>query len=68
MNDPHSSLWLTLLSICTDEELLRWRKRATLRLPENQLRYDLITALETEIVRRDLLPNIEVPPLKSKYE
>jgi hypothetical protein len=37
-------------------------------LPENQLRYDLITALETEIVRRDLLPNIEVPPLKSKYE
>jgi hypothetical protein len=65
MNDPHSSLWLTLLSICSYEELLRWRKRATLLLPESPERYDLITTLETEIIRRDLVHQIPAPPLKT---
>jgi hypothetical protein len=63
-NDPYTSIWLTFISICSYEELLRWRKRATLRLPESPARYDLITALETELMPRDLLDQIVVPPLK----
>jgi hypothetical protein len=62
--DPYTSVWLTLISICSYEELLRWRKRAILRLPESPARYDLISTLETEIIRRDLVDQISVPPLK----
>lgn len=60
----YAELWLTLISAFTEEDLLRWRKRVTLTLPETPARYNLVMALSDELMRRDLLEKITVPPLR----
>jgi hypothetical protein len=53
---PHVDYWLTLMVILTDEELIRFIKRCSMKpLLETALGYRLGTALESEMIKRDLL-------------
>jgi hypothetical protein len=62
--NPYTQLWLTLISLFDEEDLIRWRKRVTLRMPECPARYDLMMAFDDELQRRGLLDQITVPPLQ----
>jgi hypothetical protein len=61
--DPHTELWLTLLSLLSDDELIRFQKRASMKL-ESPEGYNLMQALSDELIRRDLMKEVIVPPLK----
>jgi hypothetical protein len=68
MND-HTGLWLTLLPLLNEEDLIRLMRRAQIKLPEsNPARSDLIDVLEAELLSRDAVRDIEVPRLTSLYE
>jgi hypothetical protein len=68
MNDIHTELWLALISLFSEEDLIRWRRRVYLRLPESETRYNLMTALDDELTFREVEHQIAVPPLESHHE
>jgi hypothetical protein len=50
------------MSILSEEELLRFRRRADLQLKDNPAGYVLVEELTNEILTRDLLTHVK--PLK----
>jgi hypothetical protein len=68
MPDTHTELWLTLIPLLTDEDLIRLIRRTELKLPATSQRYDLVTYFEAELLAREAAAAITVPPLKSQHK
>jgi hypothetical protein len=59
-SDPYSDLWLTLIPLLHDEDLIRFIRRASIKLPESSMqRSDLITYLEAELLSREAVAELK---------
>jgi hypothetical protein len=56
-----TNLWTTLISILSEEEIIRFRKRADMKL-EGVAQYELIEELSNELQMRELLTHVKPAP------
>jgi hypothetical protein len=66
---PHAELFHTLVSLMSDEQILRFQKRITLLTHDSAQGYNLFEALSTELIRRELVEfKVGLGPDPGKYK